>query len=94
MVPAEHSRVTPISGSILAEKVRQFHRRLHGEESVDDFKGSQEWLLDQLNGAEANRECISSEEPEGELGDTRLSAEPGCASFSSSTNGRTSTAIS
>ena len=37
--------------------------------------------LNQLNGAEANSECISSEEPEGEPGEALLSAELGHAAF-------------
>ena len=38
----EHSRGTPISGPILTENALQFHCRLHGKESVGDFKASQE----------------------------------------------------
>ena len=83
MVPAERSRVIPISGPILAENTLQFHCWLHGKESAGDIKASQGWLLDQVNGAETNSEHISSEEPEGELGEVLLSAELRHAGFAS-----------
>ena len=93
-------RLLHISGQILAENALQFHCRLHGEESADDIKASQMWLLDQVNGAEASSELVSSEEPEGEPGDVLLSAEliNALASLKPKKqmyrNGRTSTAIS
>ena len=76
-------RATPISGLILPEKALQFCCRLHGEESADDFKASQGWLLDQVSGAEASSDHISSEEPEGEPGGALLPAELRHAGFSS-----------
>ena len=46
-------RAIPILGPILTENALQFHCRLHGEESADDIKPSQGWILDQVDGAEA-----------------------------------------
>ena len=59
----------------------QFHHRLHSEESADYVKASQGWLLNQVNGAEANSDCISSEEPEGKPGDALVSAKLRHAGF-------------
>ena len=63
--------------------VLQFPLSLHGKESTDNFKASQGWVVDQVNGAEASSECVSSQEPEGERDAAQLSAQLRSIGFSS-----------